>query len=401
MKTKRLTMDTDYSDLCYHNRGAETHIEQLFDKLGENGFDATIWDTFWCGTALYHSTLLPLFENRLGFESAKNVAANLKQFDPLALAVGHGKKRNIMVLPYFRLLEEAYAPFDGHAFFTKNPEYWLQSRNGMHRIVGWPCYNYPEVREHMMKRLDDLVKHGVTGVFFDSARSHIPYFYPWHWGNGDMFGFNQPVVDEFKRRHGIDLSKYDHAEEVVISKNIDGTPFNSYHKFVGTESYDGLALRKLLGEGIEQFFREVRAKYPDLYIAYQSRLYDGGGTDEEIRGEYFQHSLFRINLEALCADGIINEFSVSQDYAVGEFDTSMLPRFEHVKKSQVQLTAWLNNIFTPTGGEATVEITEDQLKRYVDSFLNSKLDGAIVHESAFLLEREDAGKAWSIVSRFK
>lgn len=149
MKTKRLTMDTDYHDLCWINRGEPSDLEELFNRMAQSGFDATIWDVHFTGTALYHAKPrlpsggqgLPWFQNRLGLKSARKLAENLKKFDPLALAIKLGRERKVKVLAYFRLMEEAYAPFDGHEFFQKNPRYWWQTRCGMYRMVGWPCYN--------------------------------------------------------------------------------------------------------------------------------------------------------------------------------------------------------------------------------------------------------------------
>ena len=65
MKAQRLTMDTDYADLAYIGRGEQHDLHDLFDNLAQAGFDATIWDTNWCGTALYHSSFLPVFRNAI------------------------------------------------------------------------------------------------------------------------------------------------------------------------------------------------------------------------------------------------------------------------------------------------------------------------------------------------
>ena len=122
MKAKRLTMDTDYADLAWYGHGKQDDLRDLFDNLARAGFDATTWDTNWCGTALYHSSLLPVFRNAIRWESSQPLANVLEQWDPLATAVELGRERGVEVLSYFRLLEEAYAPFDGHAFFREHPD---------------------------------------------------------------------------------------------------------------------------------------------------------------------------------------------------------------------------------------------------------------------------------------
>ena len=394
MHVRRLTMDLDYADLAM-KRGTPAELEQLFDSMSAAGFHATIMDCCWCGTALYHSSKLPVFTNRIGFPSAKPVAAVLRQWDPLARAISFGRERKIQVLAYFRMLEEAYAPFDGHEFFRRNPQYWWQSRCGMYRLVGWPCYNYPEVREHMLERVDDLVAHGVDGFLFGLARTHIPYFNAERQNAaGDTFGFNRPVVDEFKRRYGVDLSRFDQVEDAGTADH-RGLPFVFEHRWVGTEPYDVWAFRRLLGEGFDAFLREVRRRHPTTHIAIECGYLGAGGQP----GDSAEEAAFRIDLEGLCAEGVINEYAQSRNYRQDDnIDAMFFPRFQHVPDSGAQLTAWLNDIFTAAGGGGPHASVVD-VSAYVDRFLASRLDGALIHEAAFLYECADPVAMWGQLRR--
>jgi hypothetical protein len=395
MHVRRLTMDLDFHDMAYISRGSRAELEELFDSMAAAGFHATIMDCCWCGTALYHSNLLPVFTNRGGFASAQRLAAILRERDPLAEAIHLGRQRNIQVLAYFRMLEEAYAPFDGHEFFARHPEYWWQSRCGMYRLVGWPCYNYPEVREHMLTRVDDLVEHGVDGFLFGLARTHIPYFNAERQNAaGETFGYNPPVVAEFKRRYGVDLSRFDHIEDAETADH-RGLPFVYEHRWVGTEPYDVWAFRRLLGEGFDAFLRAVRARHPQTYIAIECGYLGAGGREDEPAGE----TVFRIDLERLCAEGVINEYAQSRNYRQDEsIDAMFLPRFQHVRDSGAQLTGWLNDLFTATGGGGAHSTVAD-VAAYVDRFLASRLDGALVHEAAFLYECDDPAGMWQQLHR--
>jgi hypothetical protein len=374
-------MDVDYCDLSLINKGERTDLEQLFDRMAEAGFDATTWDHFWCGTACYHSKRFPVFSNAAKWKSAINLANTLKRWDPLAYALTLAKERNIMIMAYFRMMEEAYAPFDGDEFFRKNPEYWLQSRCGMYRMVGYPCYNYPEVREHMLERVEDLVEHGIRGALFDIARSHIPYFCPYR--SSDGFGFNKPVVEEFKRRHGVDLSKFDYVEDVARADH-GGVPFTYEHKWVGAEPFDMAEFGRIHAEWFSLFLKEVRRRYPDFYIAFQA--------GHDARSQQL--------VEGLCAEHVINEYSISMNYRTGDLNTALLPRFQHVVDNGIQLTAWLNDFFSPTGG-GTERISVAAVKTYVDQFLASKIDGAVIHEACFLLETEAPDQMWKEIARLK
>lgn len=395
MKVKRLTMDLDYHDMTYIKRGSQAELEELFDSMATAGFHAASMDCAWCGTAMYHSKFLPIFRNAAGWESAKNLVAVLQEWDPLALAIELGRGRNIQLLAYFRLLEEAYTPYDGHEFFVKNPEYWWQTRCGMYRLVGWPCYNFPEVREHMLARVADMVDHGVDGFLFGLSRSHIPYFNAERQNAaGETYGYNRPVVEEFKRRYGVDLSRFDHVEDAGTADH-RGLPFVFEHRWVGTQPYDVWAFRRLLGEGFDTFLREVRRRHPATYIAIECGRLEAGGQPEEPASE----AVFRIDLEGLCAEGVLNEYAQSRNYRQDpSIEEMFFPRFQHVCDSGVQLTAWLNDFFTPAGGGGT-HSTVAEVARYVDRFRHGRLDGALIHEAAFLYECEHPEDMWKEIAR--
>ena len=44
-------MDIDYHDLAWRHIWEPPDLERLFDHMKATGFDATIWDTFWCGNS--------------------------------------------------------------------------------------------------------------------------------------------------------------------------------------------------------------------------------------------------------------------------------------------------------------------------------------------------------------
>ena len=74
------------------------------------------------------------------------------------------------------------------------------------------------------------------------------------------------------------------------------------------------------------------------------------------------------------------------------------PRFQHVRDSGAQLTAWLNDFFTPAGGGGLHSSVAD-VSAYVERFLQSRLDGALIHEAAFLYECDDPAGMWRQVRR--
>jgi hypothetical protein len=396
MSLQRLVMDIDWSDLTGINHGGPEALDALFDRMAQTGFDAVNIDCLWCGTAMYHSKRIPVFENPMRWRSGQNTADQLKKWDPLARAVKLGRQHKIQVMAYYRLTEEAYGPYDGDDFFRKNPEYWWQTRCGQYRMVGWPCFNYPQVREHMMERVADLVDHGVEGILLGHSRTHIPYFVPYRWGqDGNAFGFNPPVVAEFKKRYGVDLSKFNYVEDVA-SADHGGLPFVYERRWVDAEPFDMWAFRRLLGEGYELFYREIRRRFPKLYIALEVGLPDtSGGPEDDPRPV-----MFRIDLEKLCRENIIDEYILGRNYRSEKLPDLLLPRYQHVLDSGRNLTAWLNDIFTATGGNSKAA-TDQEVADYVNHVLAAKLPGAVIHEAAFLLERQNPDTAWKILKILK
>ena len=144
-------------------------------------------------------------------------------------------------------------------------------------------------------------------------------------GRTELLGFNPPVVEEFRRRTGVDLSTFSHVEEVATADH-GGIPFVYEHRWVGTEPYDVWEFRRLLGEGFDQFLREVRRRHPDTYIAIECGDGASGGTPEELVAEPF-----RIDLEGLIADGTVDEYAQSRNYRGQDLTSALLPRYQHIR----------------------------------------------------------------------
>jgi hypothetical protein len=106
-----------------------------------------------------------------------------------------------------------------------HPEWCPLDRWGERRATGPLDFCYPEVRQALLSRyLYHATKYDYDGIFF--------YTYVENWGARyrDEFGFNEPIVKEFKRRHGVDIR---------------------------TEPFDKEAWYRLRGEYLTQFLREL------------------------------------------------------------------------------------------------------------------------------------------------
>ncbi len=158
----------------------------------------------------------------------------------LQTAVEAMKRQGIEAFVWLTVLDEGCPPevlySDSHSFpwqshFTReNPHYLSSDRslteNARKYHWGLMEYAYPEVREYMLKVIRAFSdRFDFDGVFL-SLRSHAPP--PDH---ADQFGFNQPVVQEFKRRYGRDILR---------------------------QSFDLEKWRELRGDFLTGFLREVK-----------------------------------------------------------------------------------------------------------------------------------------------
>ena len=88
-------------------------------------------------------------------------------------------------------------------------------------------YAYPDVRRYTIRRiLSALGDYDFDGVFVCTRSQSKPAVH------GDQFGFNEPVVEEYERRYGVDMMR----------RNFDLEPW-----------------RRLRGEGVTRFLRELRS----------------------------------------------------------------------------------------------------------------------------------------------
>ncbi len=78
-----------------------------------------------------------------------------------------------------------------------HPEYTMVDRTGSQRQWGVLCYAYPEVRQHMCQRILALsAQYGFDGVFLCLRSQCKPAAF------ADLFGFNQPICEEYQQRYG-------------------------------------------------------------------------------------------------------------------------------------------------------------------------------------------------------
>lgn len=142
-----------------------------------------------------------------------------------------------------------------NTFFDRHPELEVRDRKGN---VQWGVREmaYPLARQHKIDEYVKLVqKYHPDGVFF-YLHSHSAAGF-----HGDQFGFNQPIVDEYKKRYGINILTDPRF-------NFEDPSFDPANEMV--EKW-----RALRGEYLTTFFREAKTalqkEEPGLGIAINTQ----------------------------------------------------------------------------------------------------------------------------------
>ena len=158
-----------------------------------------------------------------------------KGYDEHELITTQVKEMGYKVYMYATMFDEGFPLSEGwqggiygwqSQFTMANPEYLARDKEGRPHY-GIMEYTYPDVRRYTIRRiLSALGDYDFDGVFVCTRSQSKPAVH------GDQFGFNEPVVEEYGRRYGVDMMR----------RNFDLEPW-----------------RRLRGEGLTQFFRELRS----------------------------------------------------------------------------------------------------------------------------------------------
>ncbi len=127
------------------------------------------------------------------------------RFDTLALAVEAAHRHGMKIYLDFATFDaigvwcnQNYWPQGGKLAW--DPDMWLWSRDQEKRLAGVPCYAEPAVRQLKVREIDEVTDYDIDGVVV-SLVGHMD-------GTGGdepcAFGFNPTVVEQYRRRHGVD-----------------------------------------------------------------------------------------------------------------------------------------------------------------------------------------------------
>lgn len=201
----------------YHCRPLDgAYFDWLFSMLAGTGL-TFLYRCNLAGRAYYPSRLLAPFDH--GCVEHRNpdaafwhrVADTLDGCDPLAEAVRAARRHHVPIWAWynwneFQCVRRDWLYLIDPEWYAAPRHYWC-SRDGSRFYHGVPDFGNADVRTRLTGLAAEVMGYGVDG-FYLSTRSHS-----WNacWPSPDWdadlpeFGFNDSVVDAYRKRHGLDI----------------------------------------------------------------------------------------------------------------------------------------------------------------------------------------------------
>ena len=351
----------DAQDLLYTPLESKASIESVFDVLHEKYKFHRVW---WRGgqDEIWGNQFVLREQNRYYWrvwEWWRDLQYRVVKCNELAVKAAHQRGMEIwMAYGLFDNGSPADVGFVGFPYAAEDkirvehPEWAPENKYGTWRQGGPIEFCYEGARNAMVEYLTKYVVQGnYDGIAFLTYAENYSQRYE------DEFGYNQPIVDEFKKRYGVDIR---------------------------TEAFDKVAWSKLRGEYLTQFFRELHAslgksgkkiamsvdgKYPYWPCRW------GGEKGVRTAGKLW------MDVETWVREGIIDELNLFHPVT----DATIQQCYEICKGTSTKLSGW---------GGGTLPSEADQLLT-----LNFDIESGLDHWQDFYAERIPAQPVESLKSQ--
>jgi hypothetical protein len=397
----RLILDVDYQDLCLSGHGDRASLRSLFEKAKLGGISTMLFAPMVCGKAIYPSRVAATMSKPVRTHpGSPNIAELMSQFDVISEVARLSREFGLELMLYFRLVDDFFPGLE-EININAHPEWWWQSRCGDFPLRGWPCYHYPEVREYKLRLLKEHLSYGFDSVLFDVGRSHSFYASPHR--EPDFFGFNSPIVDAMRSSTGKDISSFDHLEYLVLDKDLFAKiPYIYSAKYVGAVEFDREAWHWEKGRGFEMFLREARKLAGEQTEVLLQGAYV---PPHPVAIEGIAPASFYLDSSKLAAgnviDGVLNSSNWSTHTLTPDMHSFMFPFYDGVRQAGKSVGTWLNDMFTPNGGDTLLYKPTDNIQKYWDQFVaKSGMDFVVIHEADFIVRHPQEHEVWRLLRSF-
>jgi hypothetical protein len=387
-------LDVDYQDLCLSGHGDRDSLKRLFENARRGGVSSMLFAPMVCGKAIYPSKVAGTMSKvQHTHPGSPRIAALMAEFDVMDVVTRLAKEFELEFLLYFRLNDDFFPGIE-EDYLDANPRWWWESRCGDYKFRGWPCYHFPEVRNHKLRLLQEQLAYGVDGVLFEMARSHSFYNSPHR--EPDFFGFNQPIADAMLAKTGVDIRAFDHMKHLVLEDGpFKRIPYIYSAEYIGAAKFDRQAWHWIKGEGFETFLREAHG-----VLGAQRALVQGAYMPphpvalEEIAPATFYLDAAKLAREGVI-DGVLNSSNWSKHTLTPDMESFMFPYFDGVRGAGKQVGTWLNDLFSPHGGEISQFASAKQIEAYWKQHVApTSMDFVVLHEADFIVRHPDEAGVW-------
>lgn len=359
----------DSQDLLWPPLDSKVSIETMFDTLkGLYQVDRIFWrggqDEVWG----HQFVLRP--ENRSfdvlwrwwRYLAYEKVGTN-------RLAVKAARDKGLKIWMAYGLFDNGSGPDVGFTGFPyamedrlriEHPEWAPVNRWGTWRQGGPLEFAYPGARKKMVEYLVKfIVEGGYDGVAFLTYAENYSQRYD------DEFGFNEPVVVEFKKRHGVDIRK---------------------------EPFDKAAWSRLRGEYLTQFFRELREGLRDqgkkIAVCVDGKDPELPTRWSSIEGGLRNAGLIHFDLATWAKEGLVDEVIA---WAPPDQEAASVSRCQQFCRGTATIVSAMRTRGPlPAGMARTMWLGEDMESGFPwESYINFK-DEKIPPQPEDALEKGDA-----------
>ena len=235
-----LTVDLGSSVLMEQARGItidERWIDDLLRRCQKYGVDTVLWRVTMAGLVAHHSNIMERVQEYHG-ERSSALAALLRNFDPLRVAVAAARRCEVRLLAFITIadyycirpvvdLEQSFIDTlkklsltlrqDGQPvaisvdpFFSARADYCWTSRDGRYHHKGVPSLAFPEVKARLLDHVREIVEYDADGIYL-CTRTHSkdPGWYGYAAEECDAFGYEEPIRAEYRKRYGVDIRHED------------------------------------------------------------------------------------------------------------------------------------------------------------------------------------------------
>jgi len=213
-----VSANVDFNDLVHYTEVPldESWYDRIFGNCAQYGLRCLHWRVA-LGRAYYRSKIMAPVSREGNTERRILEFADMLASDgpePLELAVKFAHKHGVELIAWFPFNETYY--FRPGLRNMKDPWYaqhrelfWCD-RSGQRLWMGMPCVAEPAVVQRTASIVEELCGYGVDGVYVvHRTHCYTPYaadeqpYTP----ETDQFGFNEPIRQRFRERHGVDIRR--------------------------------------------------------------------------------------------------------------------------------------------------------------------------------------------------